>query len=278
VLSVLGQFSWDGVNIAELNYDTDHGPLNPAKYVPMNDDVRRDFAEARGFDPRLLFDAASPYFWQKNPKAFEQFNQFRSDIVTSWHREVLETLSPLCQRYQWELVVTMLDSLHSKTLTRDTGVNSERILQLMDRYPFTLQVEDPAEFWSQTPDRYATFVNTYLKRVADSGRLIFDLNVIPSRSMAQSLLPTNAQTGVEFAQMLHHASQASGRVAVYAESTLLPQDFEVMESVLAHSAGAGGSRKDLSIGWPALAVSRVPAVNGARWQTRDPGRADEKVD
>jgi uncharacterized protein YdaL len=274
VLSVLGQFSWDGVNIAELNYDTDHGPLNPAKYVPMNDDVRRDFAEARGFDPRLLFDAASPYFWQKNPKAFEQFNQFRSDIVTSWHREVLETLSPLCQRYQWELVVTMLDSLHSKTLTRDTGVNSERILQLMDRYPFTLQVEDPAEFWSQTPDRYATFVNTYLKRVADSGRLIFDLNVIPSRSMAQSLLPTNAQTGVEFAQMLHHASQASGRVAVYAESTLLPQDFEVMESVLAHGAQVSVEPGRLWVETPRTVLVRVdPAktyrLDGQPWPFRE---------
>ena len=41
---------------------------DPAKYVPMNDDVRRDFAAARGFDPRLLFNDASPYFWQRTEK------------------------------------------------------------------------------------------------------------------------------------------------------------------------------------------------------------------
>lgn len=273
VLDVLGQFIWDGVNVAELNYDTDHGPLNPATYVPMNDDVRRDFMVTRGFDPRLLFDAASPYFWQRNPKAFEQFNQFRSDIVTSWHHEVLETLAPLCQRNQWELVVTMLDSLHSPTLTRDTGVNTERILQLMDKYPFTLQVEDPAEFWSQAPDRYATFVNTYLKRVSDRRRLIFDLNIIPSRSMAQSLLPTKSQTGLEFAQMLHHASQASGRVAVYAESTLLPQDFEVMESVLAYGAEVSVEPGRLWVETPRTVLVRVdPGKNyrldGQPWPFR----------
>ena len=107
-------------------------------------------------------------------------------------------LMPLCRKNQWELVVTMLDSLHSLTLTRDTGVNSESILALMDKYPFTLQVEDPAEFWSQPPNRYATYEDTYLKRVPDRRRLIFDLNVIPSRNAANTLLPTNAQTGIEF--------------------------------------------------------------------------------
>lgn len=274
VLDVLAQFAWDGVNIAELNYDTDHGPFNPAKYVPMNEDVRRDFAEARGFDPRLLFDAASQYFWKRNPKAFEQFNQFRSDIVTSWHREVLEILAPICQRNQWELVVTMLDSLHSLTLTRDTGVDSERILKLMDKYPFTLQVEDPAEFWSQAPDRYATFVSTYLKRVPDRQRLIFDLNIIPSRSMVQSVLPTNAQTGLEFAQMLHHASQASGRVAVYAESTLLPQDFEIMESVLAHGAQVSVESGRIRVETPRTVLVRVDPgktyrMDGQPWPFRE---------
>ena len=274
VLNILGEFNWDGINIAELNYDTDHGPLNPAKYVPMNDDVRRDFAAAQGFDPLLLFDPASAYFWQKNPKAFERFDRFRSEIVTSWHREILETLMPLCRRNRWELVVTMLDSLHSPTLTRDTGVNSESILALMDKYPFTLQVEDPAEFWSQPPNRYATFVDTYLKRVPDRRRLIFDLNVIPSRNAAKTLLPTNAQTGVEFAQMLHHASRASGRVAVYAESTLLPQDFEVMDSVLAHGTQVSLQAGRLLVDAPRTVLVRVDPnksyrLDGQPWPFRE---------
>jgi hypothetical protein len=144
----------------------------------------------------------------------------------------------------------------------------------MDKYPFTLQVEDPAEFWSQSPDRYTTFVNTYLKRVPDNRRLIFDLNIIPSRSMAQSQLPTNAQTGLEFAQMLHHASQASGRVAVYAESTLLPQDFEVMESVLAHGAQVSVEPGRLRVETPRTVLVRVdPGKNyrldGQPWPFRE---------
>src|SRR5262249_6713748 len=142
VRDIIEEFPWDGVNIAELNYDTDHGPLNPAKYVPMNDDIRRDFESVAGFDPLQLFDSSSPYFWRKNLKAFEKFNQFRTKTVTAWHREMLEWLSPFCQKSNLELVITMLDSLHSQTLTRDTGVDSNQILELMEKYSFTLQVED----------------------------------------------------------------------------------------------------------------------------------------
>ena len=128
----------------------------------------------------------------------------------------------------------MLDSLHSQTLTRDTGVDSGSILALMEQYPFTLQVEDPAEFWTQSPDRYSRFVDTYLKKVKDRRRLIFDLNIIPNRMVSKTQLPTSLQTGIEFAQMLFHASRASGRVALYAESTLTPQDFEIVECVLSN--------------------------------------------
>ena len=233
VLGILNGFAWDGVNFAELNFDTDHGPLNPAKYTPFNENVRRDFISREGFDPLNLFDSGSPYFWQGNAGARARFEQFRSDIVTNWHREILELLMPLCQQKDWELVITMLDSLHSPTLQRDTGVDSNQILDLMKKYPFTLQVEDPAEFWTQSPDRYSAFVETYLKRVPDRRRLVIDLNIIPNRMVINSSLPTAPQTGMEFAQMLYHAAKASGRVAVYAESTLAVQDFEIMDLVLA---------------------------------------------
>lgn len=274
MMSVLEQLPWDGVNIAELNYDTDRGPLNPAKYVPMNDDVRREFMAAAGFDPPLLFEPASPYYWRRNSKAFERFDRFRSDIVSTWHREILELLTPLCARKQWELVITMLDSLHSQTLTRDTGVSSESILALMEKYPFTLQVEDPAEFWGQRPDRYAHFVATYLKRVPDRRRLMFDLNIIPSRNISHTGLPVNAQTGVEFAQMFYHAAQASGRVAVYAESTLAVQDFEVMESILAHEAQVQVEPQRMRIETPRTILVRVDPnktylLDGQTWPFRE---------
>jgi uncharacterized protein YdaL len=277
VRDLLDRFPWDGVNIAELNYDTDQGPLNPAKYVPMNDDVRRAFQTTARFDPVQLFDNGSAYFWKKNPAAFEQFCQFRSQMITSWHREILELLTPICLKKDLELVITMLDSLHSQTLKRDTGVDSEQILSLMEKYPFTLQVEDPAEFWTQSPDRYSTFVKTYLKRVRNRKRLVFDLNVIPNRVAKNSQLPTGLQTGTELAQMLYHASQASGRVAVYAESTLTPQDFEVMATILAHDSTVSIRRDQINVETPYTVQVKVDPqgsyrLDGQVWPFKDAGQ------
>ena len=37
------RFDWDGVNVAELYFESLEGASNPARFTPMNDDVRADF-------------------------------------------------------------------------------------------------------------------------------------------------------------------------------------------------------------------------------------------
>lgn len=60
IRSLIGRFDWDGVNLAELYFESLEGYLNPARFTPMNDDVRREFRSSHGFDPIELFDPASP--------------------------------------------------------------------------------------------------------------------------------------------------------------------------------------------------------------------------
>src|SRR5262249_59054260 len=48
-------FDWDGVNLAELYFESLEGISNPSRFTPMNEDVRREFRAARGFDPIDLF-------------------------------------------------------------------------------------------------------------------------------------------------------------------------------------------------------------------------------
>jgi hypothetical protein len=40
---LLQRFDWDGVNVAELYFESLEGASNPARFTPMNDDVRREF-------------------------------------------------------------------------------------------------------------------------------------------------------------------------------------------------------------------------------------------
>jgi hypothetical protein len=156
--------------------------------------------------------------------------------VIYWHRALLEKVTPLAQERDMEIIVTMLDSLHSKTVGRDTGINSHAILALMDQFPFTLQVEDPAQFWADSPDRYKHFTETYLKLVRDRRRLMFDMNIVPDREIEKTHSPTPTMVGTELAISLLNATLASGRAAIYSEGTLPVEDIQMLAKIMASGA------------------------------------------
>jgi uncharacterized protein YdaL len=236
VTDLVKRYDWDGVDIAELNYDTQGGPERPDDYLPMGATTRQAFAAVSGFDPIQLFEPASPHYWKKDSQALRAFEDFRSQRVLEWHRALLQQITPIAAEKDQEVIVTMLDSLHTKTLNRDTGVNSTLILSLMDSFPFTLQVEDPAHFWSASPDRYREFALTYLERVRDPRRLMFDINVVPDRAITNSFSPTPAAAGLELAQTLASATSATPRAAIYSEGTIAFEDLDVLGHVLAREA------------------------------------------
>jgi hypothetical protein len=210
----------------------------------MNDDVRASFRQRAGFDPAELFVPASRYYHKRNPKALEEFLRYREDIVTTWHRRVLGELEPLAKAQGWEVIVTMLDSLHSAYVRPALGIDSRRIAALTREFDFTLQVEDFAEHWRQPPDRYRRFAETYLRLVPDRRRLMFDINVVPDRSVDGTSLPSSRATGTELALTVAAAASASGRVAIYSEHTVASQDWSLIGAALAEAArvqmGPGG--------------------------------------
>ena len=234
---VITSHDWDGLNFAELNYDADF--LNfqrPDRFGPMNPDVRQEFLQRAGFDPRFLFVPGSKLYYKNNPAAFEKFLQYRQDVVTEWHRKVLTEIDPLRRERGFEVIVTMLDSLHSDWVRPALGVDSHRIIDLMKDFDFTLQVEDHASFWNKPGDRYRRFAETYLKLVPDRRRLMFDVNVMADRSIEHSPLPSATATGTELAFTLACAASASGRAAVYSEHTVPPQDWPLIGAALAPAA------------------------------------------
>jgi uncharacterized protein YdaL len=238
----LSAHRWDGVNIAELNFDADFlNYLRPDRFVPMNDDVRAEFHRRAGFDPAQLFAPASPYYLERNPQALEQFLRYREDVVTDWHRKVLRELEPLEKAHGWEVIVTMLDSLHSNYVKPALGVDSRRLIAMMKEFDFTLQVEDPAEHWMKPPDRYRSFAETYLALVPDRRRLMFDINVMPDRDVAGTGLPSTRATGGELAETVVAAAGASGRVAIYSEYTVASQDWRLIGVALAQPSGIEGA-------------------------------------
>jgi hypothetical protein len=236
VLAMVKQYPWDGVNIAELNYDSKDGPNNPQYYTSMGASTRSAFRALEGFDPIDLFKPDSPLYWKVNPNALKKFELYRSQRVLAWHRTLLGKIAPIAQERDMEIIVTMLDSLHSPRTLRDTGVDSHLIVSLMDQFPFTLQVEDPFYFWTESPDRYKRFGETYAKLVRDPNRLMFDINVVKDRDISHSHAPTHLPAGIELAQCLVYATMVSGRAAIYDASTVAFEDLQTLSRVLAHNA------------------------------------------
>jgi hypothetical protein len=234
---VLAAHPWDGVNISELNFDADFDDyLRPDRFVPMNDLARAAFKQRAGFDPAELFNPASPRYHKRDRKALDRFLAYREDVVTGWHRRVLGELERVRAGRDWEVIVTMLDSLHSDYVRPALGVDSRRVIALMKEFDFTLQVEDPAEYWMNRPERYLRFAETYLKLAPDRRRLMFDVNVLPDRDVAKRTLPSALATGTELALTIAAAASVSGRAAIYSEHTVPAQDWGLIDAALARAS------------------------------------------
>jgi hypothetical protein len=266
--------AWDGVNISELNFDADFEDyLRPDRFVPMNADVRADFRSQAGFDPVLLFAPASPYYYKRNPQALERFLKYREDVVATWHERVLSDLAPLARARGWEVIITMLDSLHSRYVQPALGVDSRRIIALMSRFDFTLQVEDPSEHWIAPPDRYRRFAETYRRLVPDPRRLMFDINVVPDRGVEGTSLPSSTAAGVELARTAAAAASASGRAAIYSEYTVPAQDWRLIGTALAGPAAVSAANAGWRLHSPVPLLLGSPAgaeyyLDGRLWPAR----------
>jgi hypothetical protein len=62
---------------------------------------------------------------------------------------------------------------------------------------------------------------------------MFDINVMPNRSVAGTSLPSATATGTELARTVAAAASASGRVAIYSEYTVAQQDWALAGAALA---------------------------------------------
>jgi uncharacterized protein YdaL len=227
VMRIVNSWAWDGVTLAELNFDGKANGDQPGSMAPLNDDVRRGFRAQYGFDPAQLFDRASPHWWKSDAAGWQKFLDYRVNVVTGLHRELLTALRPFALAGH-EIIVTMLDSLDHPEVTADTGVDSRAIVGLMRDFPFLLQVEDPMVAWTEPPSRYTRLGDHYRAIMPPGGHFMFDINVIATRKVETTHLPLALTAGVELAATVHSARTASDRVALYGDATVRTNDLELL--------------------------------------------------
>lgn len=231
VENLLARFDWDGVNLAELYFESLEGADNAARFTPMNDDVRRDFRAASGFDPLELF--AGP----RDPGRLRRFLDYRAELArrmqSTWLAEVEKVRAA---RRQLDIVLTHVDDRFDTRMRDLIGADAAKALPLLERHDFTFLVEDPATVWNLGPKRYAEIRDRYRPLTSRQEKMAIDINIV---ERYQDVYPTRQQTGTELFALVRVAVTAFPRVALYFENSILAPDLPLLAS-----AAAGVTRVD----------------------------------
>ncbi|MGA3025349.1 MAG: hypothetical protein ABSF98_11300 [Bryobacteraceae bacterium] len=265
VRDLIGAFDWDGVNVAELYFESLEGAANPARFTPMNDDIRREFREAGGFDPLELFAAAPP-----NEARLRAFLDYRAGLARRMQQQWIEELESIRRsRPNLDLVLTHVDDRFDTRMRDLIGADAARALPLAEQHDVTFLIEDPATIWNLGPQRYPQIAERYRPIAKRPDKLAIDINIV---ERYQDVYPTKQQTGVELFQLVHLAAMSFPRVALYFENSILPPDLALLSAaaaapdMIARSEGklVVESKQALGVAWDGPAL-----VNGKPWPVRD---------
>jgi hypothetical protein len=264
VRQLIGRFDWDGVNLAELYFESLEGIGNPSRFTPMNDDVRAQFQTEKGFDPIELFGA------HKDADSQRAFLDFRAELARRMQEEWLAVIEGARhEKPDLDLVLTHVDDRFDKNMRDAIGADAGRVLPLLDHHTFTFLIEDPVTIWHLGPQRYHAIAEGYQPLTPHREKLAIDLNIV---DRYQNVYPTKQQTGTELFQLVHQASANFERVALYFENSLLPPDLNLLSSSAAavtriEKVGLKtivDSRTGVGLPWKGSAI-----VDGQPWPATD---------
>ncbi len=272
VETLLRRFDWDGVNLAELYFESLEGHANPARFTPLNDQVRAEFGAAEGFDPAALFDSASPLHWSKNSAGLTRFLDYRAGLARRMQQEWIGHIERLRRDLpHLDLVLTHVDNLFQPETRDRIGADAKSLLPLLDKHSFTFLIEDPATAWASGPGRYPEIASRYKPLVKRFSRLAIDINVV---ERYQDVYPTKQQTGIELFEELRLAAGAFARVALYFENSILQPDWPLVDRAAVAVTSLSREQDRIKVNLPAPAGLRwegAAKVNGSPWPARSDG-------
>ncbi len=257
VRKLLSDHDWDGVNLAELYFESLEGAANPARFTPMNDDVRAEFQKRSGADPLKAY--ATP-----------EFLEYRVELARRQQIEWLEVLTSVRKTKPWlDLVVTHIDDQFDTRMRSLLGADVKGLLPVAEQRDVTFLIEDPATVWNEGPKRYPEIAARYKPLTKRPAKLAIDINIV---ERYQDVYPTKQQTGTELFQLLQLASGAFPRVALYFESSISREDEPWIGSAASVVTGFEQSgetvtitsRDGVGIPWKGPAT-----VDGQPWPFRD---------
>ena len=264
VRRLIGRFDWDGVNLAELYFESLEGIANPSRFTPLNADVRAQFQKEAGFDAAELFST------RRDDASRRRFLEFRAGLARRMQEEWLGELDQSRQAKPYlDIVLTHVDDRFDSGMRDAIGADAARVLPLLETRAFTFLIEDPATVWNQGPERYPAIAERYRSLTPRQDKLAIDLNIV---ERYQNVYPTKQQTGTELFQLVHRASASFPRVALYFENSLLSPDLKLLPSaaaVVSRIERLGNKTVVDSAGGVGIPWSGGARVDGEPWGAQD---------
>jgi uncharacterized protein YdaL len=256
----LKEYDWDGVNLAELYFESDNGFQDPDMFTPFNHSFIKAFDNKYHYDPRQIFNPLSSHYWKEYLISKEQLVNFRIEKITQLHDLFLKEISAIAsQKPGFRLIVTAMDSHGSPELKENVGLDIDNIIKLRGKYKFLLQVEDPANKWSTDPDRYLQMGKLYASKLGGRENLLLDLNILSIRKPEQiTPFPTLVQTGIESYQLIKFAATGAPRFTVYSEASVNQQDLNYLNYASAADVKYEPFENGYKVSSPYSFVLRLP--------------------
>lgn len=265
------RFDWDGINLAELYFESLEGHDNLSRFTPFNRDVRAEFATTAGYDPVDIFSISSPRHFSKSPESLTAFLDFRAELARRQQTEWIAEIESLRKAKPWlDLTLTHVDDRLDPTMRAKIGADTSKTLPLLEQHDFTFLIEDPATTWNLGPQRYTQIAARYQDVTPRPEKLAVDINIV---ERYQDVYPTKQQTGLELFQLVHAASGAFPRVTLYFESSITPVDLPLLSASQAQVQRIEVSTnkyvietiRGVGVDWTGPAV-----VDGRLWPVRGP--------
>jgi uncharacterized protein YdaL len=257
--SFLDSFEWDGVNLAELYFESGRGFEEPKLFTPAHPSARLELKRKYGIDLKAAFDSLSPSYWKTNAAVKTAIVHYRVEKIKSIYGTLLDAFIEITKKKPgFQIIVTALDNFGSPELREQFGIDMQSILELQKRFGFTLQIEDPESKWSSDPRRYIEMGRQYSK-LTDSSKIMLDLNILSFRKKdAVTPFPTLIQTGTESFHLIRAASLGAPHLTIYSEASVNPQDLNFFSNALASAVRYHFTESGISADAPYPFVVRLP--------------------
>ncbi len=264
--TLLSRFDWDGVNLAELYFESLLGPDDPAQFTPMNDNVRAAYQKQFGYDPADIFRLASPRYWKSGDASLRQLYEFRRDLNHDMHEEWLGFLAGLrtADGNPLSLAMTNVDDQYDSKVRDYLGYDNVRLLKILDRIPFTFIIQDPATLWHLGAERYPRIAELYGRLVPNQESLAIDVNIARRQLVAY---PTEQQAGTEVLSLARVTADSFAQTMYYSENSIARPDRALLpaaSSAARVSQVEGGTTVETAYG-VGLAWTGPANVNGKPW-------------